>query len=148
MFTQMIDIKTAAQELNNMLNEAIVKAGIFVPINKTTLQYKGYLIQQQDDGSWNVTYKKSLLANTFLKVSALTLCKLHEKKNYKKFDEVVYNDKLFEVNYTDSRYFKRAVKLATDNVRKDSALWRYEIVSHKAKAAKQRIDGIFYQMIG
>ncbi len=44
-------------------------------------------------------------------------------------------------------YFKHTYKITTDEARKDTALWRYEIVSEKAKLAKQKIDNTFYRLI-
>lgn len=147
----MLNIKDAAQELNNMLNDAIIKAGIFVPVSKNVLQYKNYFIKREQDDSWSIflieNNSKKLLSNTFLKISAFAICKLHEKRNYRDIAEVENSDKIFQKNYIDSKYFRNTYKISTDEAKKDTALWRYEIVNHKAKAAKAQIDQIFYRHI-
>lgn len=151
MFTQMLNIRDAAQELNNMLNDAIVKAGVFVPVSKNVLQYKNYLVKKEEDDSWTVFLitgkQKTQIANTFLKISAFAICKLHEKKNFRDLAEVENSDKVFQTNYIDARYFRHTYKVSSDSAKKDIALWRYEIVNHKAKAAKSQIDKIFYRLI-
>jgi hypothetical protein len=148
----MIDIKTAANELNNMLTDAVASRGVFVPVKKNLLQYKNYLIRKDDDGSWTVIYVapqniKYVLANTFLKISAFAVVKLHEKKRERDISSVIFEDKLFENNYTDSIYFKNIFKITQDDARRDNALWRYEIVTAKAKTAKAKIDRTFYRLI-
>ncbi len=47
----MINIKQAAQELNNMLTEAVASKGVFVPVKHDLLQYKNYLVKKESDGS-------------------------------------------------------------------------------------------------
>lgn len=148
----MINIKQAAQELNNMLTEAVSSKGVFVLVKKDLLQYKNYFVKKEDDSSWTVTYVdnrgvKYKIANTFLKITAFTVTKLHEKRNDKMIDELIKADKTFEINYTDSVYFRHTYKTSADDAKKDTALWRYEIVSQKAKLAKQKIDNTFYRLI-
>jgi hypothetical protein len=148
----MINIKQAAQELNNMLTEAVASKGVFVPVKQDLLQYKNYFVRKEKDGSWTVLFVndrgiKYVLANTFLKISAFSIAKLHEKRNVNAIDEIKNADKNFEINYTDSVYFKHTYKNTDDSVKKDTALWRYEIVSEKAKLAKQKIDNTFYRLI-
>jgi hypothetical protein len=148
----MINIKQAAQELNNMLTEAVASKGVFVPIEQNVLQYKNYFVKRETDGSWTIIFVNGrgiryTLANTFLKISAFSIAKLHEKRNAKAIDDIKNADKTFEINYTDSVYFKHTYKVTEDSVKKDTALWRYEIVSEKAKQAKQKIDNTFYRLI-
>ena len=91
--------------------------------------------------------KKKHIATTFLKVSAFAICKLHEKHQTARMQEVERNDRIFEKNYMDSLVYKNTYKKTADNVIKDTALWRYEIAHAKAKHAKQIIDGTFYASI-
>jgi hypothetical protein len=148
----MINIKTAAQELNNMLTDAVASKGVFVALKKNLLQYKTYLVRKEQDDSWTVIYvspkgNKYVLANTFLKISAFAVVKLHEKQRAREISEVIFEDKLFETNYTDSLYFKNIFKITQDEAKRDTALWRYEIVTSKAKTAKAKIDRTFYRLI-
>lgn len=150
MSIQIANIKKTAKELDSMLYDLILKSGIFIPINKNTFNYKNYQVSKNTDGSWNVflfSDRKHHIANTFLKVTAFTVCKLHEKGQYQRVDEILEDDRIFEKNYTDSLFYKNTVKISNDNVSKDTALWRYEIVHHKAKEAKGRIDRHFYSSI-
>lgn len=146
----MLDIKETAHELEGMLRDIALKAGIFIPINKDLIKYKKYTIIKLSDGSWGVFHtdtKKKHVASTFLKVSAFAICKLHEKNQTVRIQEVERNDRIFEKNYVDSLVYKNTYKKTTDNVIKDTALWRYEIAHAKAKHAKQIIDGTFYASI-
>jgi hypothetical protein len=92
----MINIKTAAQELNNMLTDAVASKGVFVALKKNLLQYKTYLVRKEQDDSWTVIYvspkgNKYVLANTFLKISAFAVVKLHEKQRAREISEVIGN---------------------------------------------------------
>jgi hypothetical protein len=151
MFIQTNNIKKTAQELDSMLHEIIMKSGIFVPLSKTTFRYKDYLVVKSEDGGWHcfkvADGRKKHIATTFLKITAFALCKAHEKRHARTVDELLSCDRVFEKNYIDSLFYKKTIKSSTDDVSKDTALWRYEIVHSKAKHAKDRIDGIFYMSI-
>ena len=149
-FTQMFNLRETAHELEGMLKDIALKSGIFVPISKDLIRYKKYSIIRLSDGSWGVFHndvKKRHIANTFLKVSAFTVCKLHEKHQTARIQEVERNDRIFEKNYMDSLIYKNTYKRTADLVIKDTALWRYELAHAKAKHAKQIIDSAFYTSI-
>jgi hypothetical protein len=146
----MFNIQETAHELEGMLKDIALKSGIFVPISKDLIKYKKYSIIKLSDGSWGVFHndnKKRHIASTFLKVSALTVCKMHEKHQTARIQDIERNDRIFEKNYTDSLIYKNTYKKAADTVIKDTALWRYELAHAKAKHAKQIIDGAFYRSI-
>lgn len=146
----MFNLQETAHELEGMLKDIALKSGIFVPISKDLIRYKKYSIIKLSDGSWGVFYnedKKRHIANTFLKVSAFAVCKMHEKHQTARIQEVERNDRIFEKNYTDSLIYKNTYKKTSDNVIKDTALWRYELAHAKAKHAKQIIDHAFYRSI-
>lgn len=149
-YTLMFDIKDTAAELESMLRDIALKSGIFIPIGKDLIRYKKYSIIKLSDGSWGVFHndvKKRHVASTFLKVSALAICKLHEKHQSSRIKEIEYNDRIFEKNYTDSLVYKHTYKRTVDTMTRDTALWRYEISHAKAKHAKQLIDRLFYTSI-
>ncbi len=78
----MFDIKKAAADLDSMLSDIVVKQGIFVAVSKRQIRYKNYIIVREENSDWNVILvkdKKIHLATVFLKISAFTVCKLHEK---------------------------------------------------------------------
>jgi len=146
----MFNIQDTSRDLESMLMDIAVKSGIFVPINRDTIKYKNYLITRDSPEGWNVFYldkRKKHIANTFLKVSAFTIVKLHEKRQSHRIDDVLRLDHKFEKNYVDSLYYKNTYKKTQDNQVKDTSLWRYEISHAKAKHSKQLIDGIFYSSI-
>lgn len=150
MSIQTFDLKKTALDLNNMLHDVIVKGGIITPIGKNTYKYKNYLISKNQPAGWNVFFldkNKKHLASTFLKVSAFAICKVYEKRQYNSIEEILRLDSIFEKNYIDSLFFKNTLTTTADLDRKDTALWRYEIVHLKAKEAKQKIDRIFYSSI-
>lgn len=146
----MFNIKDTAHELDGMLRDIAQQAGIFVPISKDLIKYKKYSVIKLVDNTWSVFLnegRKKHIGNTFLKVSAFALCKLHEKRQNSRIKEVEYNDKVFEKNYMDSLVYKHTYKRTQDAQTRDTALWRYEIAHAKAKHAKQIIDGLFYASV-
>lgn len=146
----MFDIKETAQEMESMLKDIALKSGIFVPITRDLIKYKKYSVIRLPDNAWAVFHTdvtKRHIATTFLKVSAFAVCKLHEKRNSQRVQEIEVNDKVFEKHYTDSLIYKHTYKQTTDHATRDNALWRYEISHAKAKRSKQIIDNIFYATI-
>ena len=146
----MFNLKETATELEGMLRDIALKSGIFVPISKDIIRYKKYSVIRLEDGSWAVFHtdpKKRHIASTFLKVSAFAVCKMHEKRLSGRIQEIEKHDSIFEKNYADSLIYKQTYRKTTDNVRKDIALWRYEIAHANAKQAKQAIDSVFYASI-
>lgn len=150
-YIQMSELKKTSAELEAMLYDIAVRSGIFVPLNRTTFKYKKYIILKGPDNQWHVFLitgtKKKHIATTFLKVSSFAICKAHEKNKAQKIDDVLNYDGIFKRNYIDSQFFRRTYQVTTDNIVKDNALWRYEVVHQKAKDAKLRIDDIFYSSI-
>lgn len=145
----MFSVTQTAQDLETMLKEMVLKSGIFVPINKDSIRYKKYLIVKGNE-CWNVFHvdkRKKYIATTFLKVTSFAVCKLHEKHQEHKIDELLKSDKIFEKNYVDSLYYRNTFKKTKDLLTRDNALWRYEIAHDKAKQSKQLIDRIFYSSI-
>ena len=146
----MFDLQQTARDLEHMLTDIALKSGIFVPINKDTIKYKNYLVTRDTPYGWNVFFlgtRKQHIGNTFLKVSAFAVVKLHEKRQTHRIDEIFRNDQIFEKNYVDSIYYKNTIKRSNDPQTRDTALWRYEIAHDKAKRSKRIIDGIFYSSI-
>lgn len=151
MFIQTPNIKSAAADLELMLNDLITKGSIIVPIGKNTFKYKNYLVIRDQNCGWSVllvqSNKKQHIASTFLKVSAFAICKAHDKKKFRVVEEIKLEDKIFERNYIDSLFFKNIYKTSTEWDKKDVAYWRLEIVHNKAIEAKRKIDRIFYSSI-
>jgi hypothetical protein len=146
----MLNVKQTAQELEGMLKDMVLNSGVFVPISKDIIKYKKYTVIKLPDNTWAVFYndvKKKHIANTFLKVSAFAVCKLHEKHQSRRISEIEFQDKIFEKNYVDSLIFKHTYKKTQDNMTRDTALWRFEIAHAKAKHAKEVIDRLFYSSL-
>lgn len=146
----MFDIKKAASDLDSMLSDIVVKQGIFVAIDKRQIRYKNYIIIRNEHNDWNVILvkdKKIHLATVFLKISAFAVCKLHEKKKLSRLEEIKSNDAIFKKNYIDSQFYRKTVQNTDNDVTRDNAQWRFEIVQANAKQAKDRIDALFYSSI-
>jgi hypothetical protein len=146
----MFDIKKAASDLDSMLSDIVVKQGIFVAVDKRQIRYKNYIIIRNDHNDWNVILvkdKKIHLATVFLKISAFAVCKLHEKKKLSSLEEIKSNDAIFKKNYIDSQFYRKTVQNTDNDVTRDNAQWRFEIVQANAKKAKDRIDALFYSSI-
>ena len=149
-FIQTFDIISESRELEALLYDMAVKSGLFVPLDKTTFKYKNYMILKGPDELWHTFMlkpNKKHIGRTFLKVSAFAICKLHDKGNSRLIEEVKVEDQIFERNYIDSLFYKKTYQRTKNPATMDTALWRYEIVQAKAKAAKARIDDIFYASI-
>ncbi len=146
----MFDIKKAAADLDSMLSDIVVKQGIFVAVSKRQIRYKNYIIVREENSDWNVILvkdKKIHLATVFLKISAFAVCKLHEKGKIRSLDEVTGNDAIFKKNYIDSQFYRKTIQNTDNDVTRDNAQWRFEIVQANAKQAKDRIDSLFYSSI-
>lgn len=146
----MFNIQETARDLESMLKDMALNSGMFVPLNKDTIKCKNYLVTRDTPDGWNVVLldkRKKHIANTFLKVSALAIVKLHQKRQLHRIDDVLRNDQIFEKNYVDSLYYKNTYKKSSDEQVKDTAQWRYEIAHAKAKHCKQAIDAMFYSSI-
>ncbi len=146
----MFDIKKAAADLDSMLSDIVVKQGVFVAVSKRQIRYKNYIIVREENSDWNVILvkdKKIHLATVFLKISAFAVCKLHEKGKIRSLDEVTSNDAIFKKNYIDSQFYRKTIQNTDNDVTRDNAQWRFEIVQANAKQAKDRIDSLFYSSI-
>lgn len=146
----MFDLKKTAQELESMLHDIIVSKGMFIATDKNVFRYKKYLVSKKENQGWNVfliDQKKYFVASTFLKITAFTACKIHEKNDSKQLNNLLDLDNEFSKAYIDSLFFKNTARNAKDTITKDTALWRYEIAHQKATAAKRQIDAIFYRSI-
>jgi hypothetical protein len=150
MYIQTSNISDVSRELDQMLFDIMLKEGIFIPINKTTYRSKDYLVIKGDN-SWNVFKllkgRKLHCATTFLKVSAFAVAKLLAKNRSSEINEILRLDRLFEKNYLDTLCYKYTIKNSSDQVKKDTALWRYEHSSNISKYAKQKIDAAFYRAL-
>jgi len=134
------------EKLEAQIYDMAVRSGMFVPLNTRSFKFKNYMVIRGPDDSWNVFHmpRKSLIATTFLKVSAFAIAKLHDKKWVTRITDIEKEDKRFQKNYNDLVFYKNTMKVAKDNVTKDTALWRFEIVNEHVKASKAQIDSIFY----
>ena len=147
----MLDIKKAAAHLDSMLSDIVVKEGIFIAEHKRLIRYKNYAIIRNDDDDWIVILAKEKrkyhIGTVFLKISAFALCKLHEKGKFHGVEEIKANDAIFRKSYIDSQFYRKTAQRAESPVTRDSAQWRFEIVQAQAKAAKEKIDSLFYSSI-
>ncbi len=147
----MFDLKRAAQDLENMLHDAIVKQGVFTSIKGGSIIYKNYLIIKNKSGHWLVleikNKQKYFVSEVILKVSAFAICKLHEKHQVNKLNEVEKLDKLFEKNYIDTLFYRNTAEKSKNPDSKETAQIRYEESLTRARGYKHQIDAIFYSSI-
>lgn len=137
------------EKLEAQIYDMAVRSGMFVPVDARSFRYKKYMILRGPDDRWNVFLMpaKQLIASTFLKVTAFALVKMHEKKMSNRMQELEDHDLKFQKNYNDSVFYKNTMSVSKDSVRRDNALWRYELVNEKVKSAKSQIDRIFYSSL-
>lgn len=147
----MLDIKKAAAQLDSLLSDIVVKEGVFVAVHKRLIRYKNYAIMRNETDDWVVVLikdkRKFHIGTVFLKISAFALCKLHEKGKLRSVEEIKANDAIFRKNYIDSQFYRKTAQTASLPETRDSAQWRFEIVQAQAKAAKEKIDSLFYSSI-
>lgn len=149
MSADLSELTDKIQDFEKMIFE-IASNHMFVGIGKNNLKYKNFLVRKENN-AW-ISYiihrnQKIKIAETFLKVSALSVCKLHEKNRSFLIKTIVEKDKTFEKNYIDSIYYKNTYKKTKNIDLKYTSLWRYEISHGKAKVAKQYIDKEFYSLL-
>lgn len=150
MSTRIANTSLKSCELEALLYDMAVKHGLFVPIDKTSFKYKHYMIIKGPDSLWHVFLlkpSKQLIGQTILKVSAFAICKLHDMGNKYLIKNVKNEDKIFERNYIDSLYYSEVYHQTSNDITRDTTLWRYELAQTKAKEAKARVDRIFYNSI-
>lgn len=147
----MFDIKETAQNFEQLLNDIVVKRGIFVPTGKNTIRYKNYLVHKNHDDEWVVIRltksSKEHIATVFLKVSAFAICKMHEKNRKSTIDEIKYADSVFRKQYIDTRFYRRTIQTAQNSATRDNAVYRFEVAEDIARSAKRKIDDVFYRSI-
>ena len=137
------------EKLEAQIYDMAVRSGMFVPVDSRSFRYKKYMILRGPDDRWNVFLMptKQLIASTFLKVTAFAMVKMHEKRVSHRMQELEDHDSQFQKNYNDSVFYKNTMNVSKDSVRRDNALWRYELVNEKVKSAKSQIDRIFYSSL-
>ena len=146
MYIQTSDIKTLASELNSMLHDFIVDNGIFIPVGKNIIKYKQYYIKKSDN-SWSIHYNSTIIAETFLKISAFVFCKLHESSKHLEIKNLLSQDKEFKKHFIDCKYFENVIKNSQDEVLRNTVLWRYEISTKKAEQLRKKINSMLYRLI-
>jgi hypothetical protein len=134
-----------SENIEALVYDLAVRSGMFVPINARSYRYKKYMILQGPDDRWNVflTSGRIHIHSYFLKVSALTACKLHEKHRSKSLGDLAYDDRDFQKNYVDSIHYRNTYRRSNDPVIKDTVQWRWEIAYGNARRAKTKIDQVF-----
>ena len=147
--TQIDNMNINTEKLEANIYDMAVRSGMFVPVNNRSFRYKKYMIVRGPDDRWNVFLMpaKRLVSSTFLKVTAFAVAKMHEKNMSHRTQELEDHDAKFQKNYNDSVFYKNTMNVAKDTVKRDTALWRYELVNEKVKMAKSQIDRIFYSSL-
>lgn len=147
--TQIFEDQIISENIDALIYDIAVRAGVFVPVNERSYRYKNYMVLQGPDGLWHVfslNPRKRFLQSTFLKITAFAACKLHEKRDNRRLAEISSADTELQKHYTDSRFYRNTYKRTKDPVLRDTAHWRYEIAYAKVKKTKAIIDHIFYQV--
>lgn len=135
-----------AFELENLIREYVLNTGIFVPSNNG-FRYKSYFINQLEDRSWEVSLKRDtgykVIANTFLKISAFTICRLHDNQHLSQIKFIMDLDETYRKNYIDAHYFKAIIKQSKVSLQRETAEVRYDLVNARADRAKQSLKKQF-----
>lgn len=140
-----MNFKRHAQKLETFLDEEFAKNLPVAQLPNGTLVYKHYKIKKNKLNVW--TLSKVNLASPIevfnLKVCALLAAKFYEKNNINKINEIKRLDQLYQQSLNDSVIFKHRFKTSKDAVRRDIALWRWEVTDARAKDTKNKIAHMF-----
>lgn len=135
-----------AFELENIINDYVLTTGMFVS-SGTGYRYKNYAINQLPDYTWEVgvIHNKQFcfIANTFLKISAFTICKLHDNSHLNQLSYVTDLDDTYRRNHIDACNFKHVIKNSKISLQVETAEIRYHEVSGRADQAKQSLKKQF-----
>jgi hypothetical protein len=135
-----------AFELENIINDYVLTTGMFVS-SGTGYRYKNYAINRLPDYSWEIGIiidkQFKHIANTFLKISAFTICKLHDKSQLNQINFITGLDDTYRRNHIDACNFKHVIKNSKVSLQVETAEIRYHEVSDRADQAKQTLKKQF-----
>jgi hypothetical protein len=140
-----MNFKRHAQKLETFLNDEFAKNLPVVQLPNGTVVYNHFKVKKNKANVWAL--QKTNLASPIdvfnLKVCALLAAKFYEKNNINKLNEIKRLDQLYQQNLNDSIIFKHRFKTSKDAVRRDIALWRWELTHARAKDTKNKIANMF-----
>lgn len=140
-----MNFKRYAQKLETFLNDEFKKNLPVVQLPNGTLIYNHFRVKKNKSNVWSLqkTNLSSPIEVFNLKVCALLAAKFYEKNNINKLNEVKRLDQLYQHSLNDAIIFKHRFKTSKDAVRRDIALWRWEITNSRAKDTKSKIAYMF-----
>lgn len=142
-----MNFKRQAEKLENYLSEEFKKKLPIAVLPNGALVYENFIVKKTKNNQWALYQARGFKIDTFnLKACALMAAKYYSKNRLTDYNEVVNLDQFYQRNATDADIFKHRYDTTKDLVRKDLALWRWEITTARAKATKQQIAFKFRQM--
>lgn len=142
-----MNFKRQAEKLENYLSEEFKKKLPIAVLPNGALVYENFIVKKTKNNQWALYQARGFKIDTFnLKACALMAAKYYSKNRLTDYNEVVNLDQFYQRNATDADIFKHRYDNTKDLVRKDLALWRWEITTARAKATKQQIAFKFRQM--
>lgn len=126
-------------EVKNIMPTVILSDG--------SVGYYNYIIRKNKTGQWDLIqhgkrYKNSIYT-FYLKSSALIAAKQHKHNRIMELSRTKDLDQRYWSNYTDSVHFKERFSKATDEVKRDVFLWRYEQSRDRSQWYRNEITQAF-----
>lgn len=142
-----MNFKKQAEKLEKYLKEEFSKELPVALMPDGSIVYKNYRIKQTKSKNWNLYRVGGNLVDTFnLKACALMAAKLYSINQLSSYNEVKGLDNSYQKNALDAAIFKHRYQTASDPVRKDVVLWRWELSNARAENFKLRISQKFKTM--
>ena len=127
--------------IDSSLEEVIRQADLPIKLKNGNFRFQKYLVKKNHQTDhFDIIHlpTKNIIAHAFLKTTAFIVVNKHKRRQ--NFDGVIGHDKEFLKNYADCQFFKYTIKHSKEDVKRDSALHRFEICADKAMYYKEAIE--------
>jgi hypothetical protein len=139
-----MNYKRQAKQLETFLEDEFKKKLPLVVLADKSIIYKRYTIRQNKQGSWALSLAGGDVIDQFrIKTTAILAAKFYDQTNFNRYNEVKSLDIQYWNNSVDASFFKYRCDHATDLIKRDIFMWRWEQVDHRAKRYKEQISSMF-----
>lgn len=139
-----MNFKHQAKQLESFLEEEFKKKIPLVVLPDKSIVYKRYKIKQNKQGFWLLTLANGDTIDQFrIKTTATLAAKFYDQTNFSRYNQVKSLDTHYWNNSNDASFFKYRYEHATDLVKRDIFMWRWELADHRAKRYKEEISTMF-----
>lgn len=129
------------QFLDNSLEEVIRQADLPVKLKNGNFRFQKYLVKRDHKADrFEVIFlpTRTTISRVFLKTSAFIIVNKHKARQ--NFSRILELDSKFVKNYIDCQFFKYTVKHTKEDLKRESAMFRFEICADRALDCKEAIE--------